>query len=547
MAYLSNAVRKDIAPQLARMGKTVRLIFFTQDHPSGACREQRQLLEELTALSAKLSLEVRELIADTAEAKRYRIDKVPATVVLGERDHGIRFFGVTGGYEFGSLLESIVMVSTEQSGLDPELAAFVRRIVAPVHLEILVTLTCPYCPQMVRLAHQLAFLNDRVQADMIDAAEFPALTQRYRVRGVPLTVVNEHPAFEGALPPADAIKAILKQGDPQTFEAMEAALGAAREQRKATAAQSEREYDILVVGAGPAAMAAALYAVRKGRRVAILGVHPGGQITDTATVENYLGMMEIGGSELAEMFRRHLESHPVAERIPARVTRVQKIADAFAVQADDGTVYHARSVIYAAGKQYRRLNVPGEARFIGRGIAFCATCDAPLFQDRKVAVVGGGNSALTAVRDLQRFAREIHLIHVLDRFQADQVLIDEVRNASNVTLHMQTEVKEFLGDDALSGVRLASVDGKDRYDLQVDGVFLEIGLTPNTEPVDGLVTVNAVREIPVDRNQATSVPGLFAAGDVTDERDKQIIIAAGDGARAALSADLFLAQLPART
>ncbi len=542
MAYLSDEVKKDVSPQLASLGRPVRLIYFTQKNPCRACREQQQLLEELALLSPKLALEVRDLVADSAEAKVYGVDKVPATVVFGDQDHGIRFYGLTGGYEFGSLIEAIVMVSTGETGLDPQVAALAQSVIVPVHLEIMVTLTCPYCPNMVRLAHQLAFVNDRIRADMVDAAEFPALTQRYGVQGVPRTVVNERPAFEGALPPPEAVMEILKQADPQAYEALDAAMRTAQGQRKATEARPQREYDVVVVGAGPAAMAAALYAVRKGRKVAVLGVHPGGQITDTAIVENYLGMMEVGGSELAEMFRHHLERYPVAERMHARVTEVRRSGTGFEVQADDGAVYRAGSVIYAAGKQYRRLNVPGESRFIGHGIAFCATCDAPLFRDRPVAVVGGGNSALTAVRDLRRYAREIHLIHVLDRFQADQVLIDDVRSAPNVKVYMQTEVREFLGDQVLSGVRLASVDGKKGYDLRVDGVFLEIGLVPNTEPVSRILGLNAAAEIPVDRNQATSVPGLFAAGDATDTRDKQIIIATGDGARAGLSADRYLAQ-----
>ena len=539
---LTDAAKKEVRTHLAGMNRPVRLVCFTQKNACGACREQQQLLEELTALSPKLALEVRELIADAAEAKRYGIDKVPATIVLGDRDYGIRFYGLTGGYEFGSLLEAVLMVSTGESGLDRQVEALAQRIVVPVHLEIMVTLTCPYCPNMVRLAHQLSFVNAGIRADMIDAAEFPALTQRYEVQGVPRTVVNERPAFEGALPPPAAVMEILKLADPQTYEVVDAALRTAQGQRKATEAGAEHEYDLLVVGAGPAAMAAALYTVRKGRRVAVLGAHPGGQITDTAIVENYLGMMEIGGSELAEMFRHHLESYPVAERMHARVTEVRRSGVAFEVQADDGAIYHARSVVYAAGKQYRRLNVPGESRFIGHGIAFCATCDAPLFKDKPVAVVGGGNSALTAVRDLRGYAREIHLIHMLDQFQADQVLVDEVRAAPNVTVHMHMEVREFLGKEALSGVRLASVDGEERYDLRVDGVFLAVGLVPNTKPVSRLLDLNSAGEIPVGRDQSTVVPGLFAAGDVTDQRDKQVTIAVGDGAQAALSADRFLAR-----
>lgn len=538
--FMNEEVTSQVREALAGLARRVRLIHFTQKSACGACREQRELLEEFAALSDMLELEVYELVSDAAEAKRYAIDKVPATAVVGEHDYGIRFYGLTGGYEFGSLLEAVLMVAGGHSGLDPEVETAAQRITVPVHLEIMVTLSCPYCPRMVRFAHQLAFANEHVRADMIDAAEFPTLAQRYQVQGVPRTVVNERPAFEGALPAGSAVLEILKQVDPEAYEVLDATQRSASGVRKASGVQPENEYDVAVVGAGPAALSAALYATRKNRSVALLGTKPGGQVSDTASVENYLGMMEVGGAELAEMFRHHLESYPVAERLHTRVVEVRRAGHSFELQVEDGSVFRAKSVVYAAGKQYRRLGVPGEARFIGHGIAFCATCDAPLYRNKRVAVVGGGNSAFTAARDLMGFAREVHLIHMLGEFQADSVLVEQVRKADNVALHMKTEVREFLGSDALSGVRLASTDGKRRYDLLVDGVFLEVGLMPNTEPVAKLLERNAAGEIPVGRDQSTSVLGLFAAGDATDQRDKQIIIAAGDGAQAALTADRFL-------
>jgi alkyl hydroperoxide reductase subunit F len=377
---------------------------------------------------------------------------------------------------------------------------------------------------------------------MIDAAEFPTLIERYHVQGVPRTVINERPAFEGAMMPAAAMMAILKEVEPQTYEALDAARREARGERTARRAAAGESYDVIVVGAGPAGLSAALYAARKNRRVALIGKRAGGQINDTSSIENYLGMPEVGGSELAERFRRHVETYPVAERCHSEVKAVSRGDTGFVVATADGQSFRARTVIYAAGKEYRRLGVPGEERFIGRGIAFCATCDAPLFRGKKVAVVGGGNSALTAVRDLIAFASEIHLVHMLETLQADPVLVEEVHRATNVTVHMSTEVRGFLGADKLEGLRLSSKDHPPGYDLAVDGVFLEIGLTPNSAPVQALLAVNEDGEIPVARDQATAVPGLFAAGDVTDEREKQIIIAAGAGARAALGADRYLSQ-----
>jgi len=539
MPFFDDKTKAEVVARLAHLRDPVRIVYFTQPHACGSCREQQSLLEELAPLSQKLSLEIKDFVADDAEAKRYGVDKVPATVVAGERDCRIRFYGVTAGYEFASLLEAIAMISTGASGLDPAIETLVQQITVPVHLEVVATLTCPYCPRMVRLAHQLAFLNPSIRADMVDAGSFPALVERYGVTTVPKTIVNERAAFEGALPAASAVLEIVKAVDPATYERLDAALREQRGERKATQAQPADLFDVIVIGAGPAGLSAALYAVRKNRRVALVSENTGGQINDTATIENYLGIAQIGGRELAESFRNHVETYPVAERLHVAVDSVRSTGAKFEVATRDGAAYKARSIIYAAGKHYRRLGVPGEDRFLGRGIAFCATCDAPLFRGKRVAVVGGGNSAFTAARDLLAFASEIHVVHVLSELQADPILVAQIKSAPNVRFHFPCQVREFLGDTKLTGLRLAA-SGDERYDLLVDGVFLEIGLLPNTAPVKSLVELNAAGEIPVRRDQSTNVPGFFAAGDVTDEPEKQIIVAAGAGARAALAADRFL-------
>jgi len=544
MANLINdELKTEIRTAFKKLKAPVRLVLFTQKNDCGTCADQRALLKSVASLSRKLKLEVRDLVADAAEARRLAIDKIPATAVIGEQDHGIRFYGITAGYELTSLIEAILMVSTGDDGMEPVVKAIARAIEVPVHLEVMVTLTCPYCPRMVHLAHQLAFARPLVRADMVDTAEFPTLVERYRVTGVPRTIVNGRTAFDGALPAESAALQILRNVDPAAYERVEAALREARGERLAVPAEPDAEYELIVVGAGPAGLTAALYAVRKGRRVAIIGKQVGGQINDTATIENWPGLREIGGRELAERFRDQVENYEVAERYHVQIARVRRSSDGFEVEAKDGTVFRGRAVIYAAGKQYRRLGVPGEERFIGRGVAFCATCDAPLFRDKRVAVVGGGNSALTAVRDLHGFASEIHVVQNLPRLTADPVLVQQVEAMKNSTLHLGIEVHGYLGDETLTGIRLASADGEKRYDLAVEGVFLEIGLVPNSEAVRELVELNPAGEIPVERDGSTSVPGLFAAGDVTDEADKQIVIAAGAGARAALAADRYLSEI----
>ncbi|MDQ1279314.1 MAG: hypothetical protein QG670_574 [Thermoproteota archaeon] len=539
---ISAETREQIQKILVNLESPVKLLFFTQKDACPGCRQQLELLQELVKLSNKIELKVYDFILHGNEVAMYRIDKIPATMVIGKKDYGIRFYGLTAGYEFTSLIEAIIMVSTGHSGLNEYLETLVEDIKDRVHIQIFVTLTCPYCPKMVHVAHQFAFVNGNIQADMVETAEFPHLTQKYNVVGVPKTVINEVYSFEGALPEATVYIEILKAVNPERYRAIEEEIREVQGLRKASRVDDKHEYEVIIVGGGPAAMSAAIYSARKGLDVALIAKKLGGQIGYTATIENYLGFPTINGIDLVEQFRVHLERNAIAESLGEDVTQVKIDGNGFVVVTENGAQYRASSIIYAAGNEYRQLGVPGEELFIGKGIGFCATCDAPLYMNRKVVVVGGGNSAFTAVRDLLNFASEVHLIHRHKEFKADEALVQEVAKARNVTFHTPMNVKAFLGKDKLTGVRLESVDGMDRLDLNVDGVFLEIGFSPNSSPLKNLVKLNDCNEVLTDRDQATSVKGLFAAGDVTDVKDKQISIAVGQGALAALSAHRYLVE-----
>jgi alkyl hydroperoxide reductase subunit F len=461
---------------------------------------------------------------------------------MGDEDYGIRFFGLSTGYEFTSILEALVMVSLGKSGLDPEIEAFVRAIKEPVHMQVVTTLTCPYCPKMVHTAHQFAFVNENIRADMIEGAEFPQLVKKYDVSGVPKTIINEVHSFEGAVPPPAAFMEILKAVNPEEYKKLDQAIRELRGARKAQSAEEGYEYEVLIVGGGPAAMSAAIYATRKGLDVALIANKFGGQITYTATIENYLGFPQLGGQDMTELFRNHMENYKVAEVLGTNVTTLKKEGAGFIVSTEDDKKYKAKSIIYCAGKEYKRLGVPGEDKFIGKSIGFCATCDAPLYFGKRVAIVGGGNSAFTSARDLLNFASEIHLIHRRNEFRADSELVTAVLKANNVKVHIPMIVHSFLGEDKLTGVRIQSVEKKKQQDIEVDGVFLEIGLSPNTGPAKSLIKLNKWNEVPIQKDQSTDVAGFFAAGDVTDVAEKQISIAVGDGAKAALAAHRYLVE-----
>lgn len=539
---IDEKTKEELKPIMSALVSPVKLLFFTQKHECPACKQQHQLLKELTSLSKKLEFKVYDLILHGDEAMKYHIDKIPATAITGEKDYRIRFYGLTGGYEFTSLLEAIIMVSTGNSGLDPALEVLVQNIKEPVHIQVMVTLTCPYCPRMVHTAHQFAFVNENIKADMVEGSEFPQLVQRYDVSSVPKTIVNEVHSFEGALPAASVYLEILKAVNPEEYHRLEEAIREFQGFRKARTAEPGHEYEVIIIGGGPAAMSAAIYVARKNLDVALIAKSFGGQITYTATVENYLGFPSVGGQDMTTLFRNHMENYPIAEALGTNAAQIKEKNKGFVVATEDNRQFKAKSIIYCAGKEYRRLGVPGEDRFIGKGVGFCATCDAPLYLEKRVAVVGGGNSAFTAVRDLLNFASEIHLIHRKKEFRADDALVKEVLKSEKIKVHTPMVVRSFLGKDKLIGVRLESIDGKEKKDLNVDGVFLEIGLTPNTAPLKGLIELNQWGEVPVNRDQSTSVPGFFAAGDVTDVEEKQISIAIGDGAKAALTAHKYLVE-----
>lgn len=539
---MDDKTQKEVATILQGLPNAVSLTLFTAKKKCETCPHQQNILKTLTGLSEKLTLEIYDLKKEKKLAYTYGVDKVPATVVTGKKDYGMRFFGVTGGHEFSSLLQAIVMAGTEQSELHPELEELVKKIKIPVHLEVMTTLTCPYCPKAVHAAQQLAMVNDTIQADMVDSAEFPELAKQYSVYETPKTVINGVHSFIGAQPAQAVYLEVLKAVDPDEYDRTEKMIREARGQRHVRQADAKVLYDTIIIGGGPAALSAAVYAARKEMNVLLVTKAIGGQITYTANVDNYLGLPHISGREIKDQFTFHMEQYPVAESVGETVSAVMQKQSTFVITTEGGKEFRGRTVIYCAGKEYRRLGVPNEEKFIGHGIAFCATCDAPLFKNKKVAVVGGANSAFTAARDLITFASEIHLVHRRDTFKADAALVQEVSKAKNVTFHTNMTVQEFLGNDTLTGVRLKSMDGQTTKDLTVDGVFLEIGLSANTDPIKDFIVLNEKGEIPVEADNATSISGFFAAGDVTDVPEKQIVVAAGEGAKAALSAYKYLVE-----
>jgi alkyl hydroperoxide reductase subunit F len=299
-------------------------------------------------------------------------------------------------------------------------------------------------------------------------------------------------------------------------------------------------YDLLILGGGPAAMSAAIYASRKLLNLGIITRDFGGQVRETTEVENWLGFQAINAMDLADMFEEHVKSFHLSVTLGVSATRVMKKNDVFHVHSDDGNTYLGRAVIFATGKRHRSLNVPGEKELVGRGVAYCSTCDAPLFSGKKVVVVGGGNSAFTTAGDLTKVDAEVVLINFEKGWQADEVLQERIHKTGKVRFLDYSQVLRIDGKDTVEAVWFKNRDDDNEQELEVDGVFVEIGLLPNNEPVKEFVELNTNGEVIIDCGCKASVDGLFGAGDVTTVPHKQIIIAAGEGSKAALSAYDYL-------
>lgn len=301
----------------------------------------------------------------------------------------------------------------------------------------------------------------------------------------------------------------------------------------------KKTYDIIIIGGGPAGLTSAIYSARKQLKTLLLTIDIGGQVSWTSDIENYTGYQLVTGSELTKKFEEQVKQFPIDVKEEIEVTSIKKSGDIFIV-SDKLSEFSGKAVIIATGKHSRPLNVPGEKELVGRGVTYCSICDAPLFKNKDVAVIGGGNSGFTAVADLINIAKKIYVINDLDKWQADPVLLERANKSDKFIPKLGYKVTEIIGKDGVEGIGIESIKKKTKETLNVNGIFIEIGLVPNSEFVKGFLRLNKWGEIEIDDYCKASVDGIFAAGDVTTVPEKQIIIAAGEGAKAALSAYRYL-------
>lgn len=438
--------------------------------------------------------------------------------------NGIVFKGIPTGHEFTSLILAILNSDNKGKFPDDAIVARMKKLKGPVEVRTYVSLTCENCPDVVQFLNQMAVIHGNFKHTMIDGQYTQEEIKTLGIQGVPSVVVNDKMIYNGRLNTIDLLSALEKTFGVQeaTGEVVNHDLG---------------EYDVVVVGGGPAGASAAIYSVRKGLKTAMLAERFGGQVQDTKGIENLIGVKYTEGPQLAAQLGQHIAEYPVKVLEHRRVQNVVNEGKYKIVQLEGGEFIKTKALIVATGAKWRELNIPGEKEYIGRGVAFCPHCDGPYYKGKKIAVVGGGNSGVEAAIDLAGIVKEVVLFEFNDILKADKVLVDKLKSLPNVSIVTEARTSQVIGDGGkVIALEYENRKTKEMMKVDLDGIFVQIGLLPNSGFVKDVVETTKFGEIVIDNKGRTNVPGIYAAGDVTTVPYKQIIIAMGEGAKAALAA-----------
>jgi alkyl hydroperoxide reductase subunit F len=518
---LNDTLKAQLKAYLERITQPVELVSSLDERPASA--EMRDLLDQIGQLSDKVTVR-----HDGTDARRpsFSIGRVGA-------DMGVRFAAVPMGHEFTSLVLALLQAGGHPPKVEADVIEQIKALDGDFVFETWMSLTCHNCPDVVQALNLMAVLNPRIRHTAIDGGLFQGEVEERQIMAVPTVFLNGQPFGSGRM----EISEILAKVDTGS---------AARDAAKLS---TKAPYDVLIVGGGPAGAAAAIYAARKGIRTGIVAERFGGQTLDTLGIENYISVISTEGPKFAAALEAHVREYDVdlmnGQRT-AGLTPATSPGGMIGVTLANGAVLHSRSVILATGARWKNVNVPGEAEYRTKGVAYCPHCDGPLFKGKKVAVIGGGNSGVEAAIDLAGVVGHVTLLEFADQLKADAVLVKKLKSLPNVEIHTSAQTLEITGD----GQKVGGLRWKDRvsgaeHPVDLAGVFVQIGLVPNTDFLKGTLELSKYGEIIIDAHNATSLPGVFAAGDVTTVPFKQIIIAAGEGSKAALAAFDHLIRSPA--
>lgn len=477
-------------------------------------KDMIEFLKDFTSTSDKLSF----------VSEKTSIKTLKFVILKNKKETGITFRGIPNGHEFTSLLLAVLNADGKGKNIPDE--AILRRVAAintPIHIQTYVSLTCTNCPDVVQAFNVMALTNPNITHEMIDGALFQDEVNAKHIQGVPAVFIDNELFHSG-------------KGDFGTL------LGELEEKYASAIDTSnipavERNYDVVVLGGGPSGASAAIYSARKGLKVAIVAETIGGQVKETVGIENLISVPQTTGAKLASNLQEHIENYDIDVFENRKIEKAELKDAQKRISAKGGEVFIAPAVIIATGASWRKLNVEGEAKYLGKGVHFCPHCDGPFYKGKRVAVIGGGNSGIEAAIDLAGICSHVTVLEFADSLRADTVLQDKAASMGNIEIFKSSQTTEVLGD----GTKVTGLKVKDRTNdqervIDLDGVFVQIGLSANSAPFAEELELTRPREIVIDAHCRTSLPGVYACGDVSSVPYKQIVIAMGEGAKAALSA-----------
>lgn len=471
-------------------------------------KDMLALVDELATMSSKITVEKVEL------------ERTPSFSVNRPGENtGVVFAGIPLGHEFTSLVLALLQVSGRAPKVEQKLIDQIKNIQGEYHFESYISLSCHNCPDVVQALNVMSVLNPGITHTMIDGAAFKEEVESKDIMAVPTVYLNGESFGSGRM----------------TLEEILAKMGNGPD---ASELSDKDPYDVLVVGGGPAGASAAIYAARKGIRTGIVAERFGGQVMDTMGIENFISVKKTEGPKLVASLEEHVKEYDIDVMNLQRAKRLEK-KELIEVELENGAILKSKSVIVSTGARWRNVGVPGEAEFKNKGVAYCPHCDGPLFTGKDVAVIGGGNSGIEAAIDLAGIVKHVTVLEFMPELKADAVLQERLNSLPNVTVLKNVQTKEITGTDKVNGISYIDRETEEVHHVELQGVFVQIGLVPNTDWLGE--TVERVRgEIVTDKHGATNVPGVFAAGDCTNNPYKQIIISMGSGANAALGAFDYL-------
>jgi len=478
--------------------------------------ELAELLNEIASMSSLVTL----IQSDDSS------ERTPSFAVTRPGESAsVRFAGLPLGHEFTSLVLALLHIGGHPMKLDDDMIAQVKAIEGEFHFETYISLSCQNCPDVVQALNMMSVLNSGISHVMIDGGLYPDEIETRQIMSVPTVYLNGEVFGQGRM----------------TLPEIVAKLDSGADQKAAEKINKKNPFDVLIIGGGPAASAAAIYASRKGIRTGIVSERFGGQLNDTLAIENFISVQETEGPKLASAIEQQVKSYDVDIMELQRAKTMSSNGDQITVELENGASLQSQSVIISTGANWRELGIPGEEQYRGYGVAYCPHCDGPLYKGKDVAVVGGGNSGVEAAIDLAGLVNHVTLLEYADELKADAILQTKLATLSNVTVNTSAQSTEVLGDDSkVTGLVYIDRTSGDEKNIDLAGIFVQIGLLPNTDWLKGIVDLSEYGEVEVDDHARTSMEGVFAAGDVTTTPYKQITIAMGDGAKAALSAFDYL-------